>query len=225
MSRIDNYTPLLAVAVVFTIAIVVVFQLILIQEPERLEAEANADFVASVIEGNALYGANCAVCHGEKGEGAVGPSLRTKELLQRSKGQLVEFIKIGAPSMGMPAWSQAYGGPFTDEDAHNVVAFLTTWVPLEPDATEDLPAGEAPSEPQGSASTLYAANCAACHGPDGEGGIGPPLQSNAFVRDQTDEALIEFVLSGRSGTAMPGFEGKLPLEDIRTIITLLRDWE
>lgn len=225
MSRIDNYNPLLAAATVLTIAILVTFQLYMMREPTRMQAEAASDLAVSVIEGNALYGANCASCHGVEGEGSIGPSLRTEELLESvSEGQLIGLVKTGVPGTGMPAWSQAYGGPFTDEEVRHVITYITTWEPLELDEAEELSVTDVPSEPQANGSTLYATSCAACHGLEGEGGIGTSLQSNAFVQDQTDEALIGFIFSGRPGTGMPGFQGRLPAEDVQTIITLLRTW-
>jgi mono/diheme cytochrome c family protein len=45
------------------------------------------------------------------------------------------------------------------------------------------------------------------------------------VQSKSDEELIEFVLSGRRGTAMDGFEGILGSEEINNIITLIRKWQ
>lgn len=223
MPRRENYTPLIATATIFSIALLIGFQLYQMQEPARLKADAASDFASSVIEGNALYGVNCANCHGEKGQGSVGPSLRTKEVLEgASLEQLIGLVKTGVPSTTMPAWSQAYGGSFTDEEVKHVVTYITTWVPLE---AEESPTTEGQSTPNGDGLTLFAANCAACHGAEGEGGIGPDLHSNVFIKGLTDEALIEFILSGRPGTAMPGFQGKLELEDTQAIATFLRAWQ
>jgi mono/diheme cytochrome c family protein len=51
------------------------------------------------------------------------------------------------------------------------------------------------------------------------------LRANEFVQSKSDEELIEFVLSGRRGTAMDGFEGVLGSEEINNIITLMRKWQ
>lgn len=223
MPRRENYTPLIAAATIFSIAILVAFQLNQMQEPARMEADAASDFASSVIEGNFLYGVNCANCHGEKGEGSIGPSLRTKAVLEdASLGQLIGLVKTGIPSTTMPAWSQAYGGSLTDEEVKHVVTYITTWVLLE---AEESIAAEGQSTPNGDGLTLFAANCAACHGAEGEGGIGPDLHSNVFINGLTDEALIEFILAGRPGTAMPGFEGQLLTEDTQAIVLHLRAWQ
>ena len=56
-----------------------------------------------------LYQQNCAICHGAKMEGAVGPSLVDKEWLHGAptKANLVKLIAKGVPEKNMPAWSPA----------------------------------------------------------------------------------------------------------------------
>jgi glucose/arabinose dehydrogenase len=54
-----------------------------------------------------LYQANCAVCHGSKMEGAVGPTLRAHTWLHGAptKANLIKVISKGVPEKDMPAWS------------------------------------------------------------------------------------------------------------------------
>jgi mono/diheme cytochrome c family protein len=69
---------------------------------------------------------------------------------------------------------------------------------------------------------VYSANCAACHGIQGEGGIGTALQNNAFIQSQTNSELVQFTLVGRPGTAMAGFESRLDEAQIANAIAFLR---
>jgi mono/diheme cytochrome c family protein len=71
---------------------------------------------------------------------------------------------------------------------------------------------------------LYSANCAACHGAQGEGGIGKALQANEFIKSQSNTQLVEFLLAGRPGTAMAGFKDRLSETEIANVIALLRLW-
>jgi len=223
MPRRENYTPLVAAATILSIALLIGFQLYQMREPARMDADAASDFASSVIEGNALYGVNCANCHGDKGEGSIGPSLRTKEVLESvSEAQLIGLVKTGVPGTTMPAWSQAYGGPFTDEEVRHVVTYITTWVPLEADESTTA---EGQTTHKGDGPSFYTANCSACHGVEGEGDIGPSLHSNDFVKSLSDEALINFILSGRPGTSMPGFQSTLQSEDTQAIALFLRAWQ
>lgn len=55
---------------------------------------------------------------------------------------------------------------------------------------------------------LYAANCASCHGPVGEGVVGPPLNIEAFKGNPTDNSdvynmLVNVIARGRAGTPSP----------------------
>ena len=53
---------------------------------------------------------------------------------------------------------------------------------------------------------VYAANCAACHGPEARGGIGPSLiYSNQVLDDDHGEKLVGFLKAGRPEQGMPSF--------------------
>lgn len=52
--------------------------------------------------------------------------------------------------------------------------------------------------------TLFQAQCAYCHGADGDGGRGANLARPTLRRAPTDEALFRVVNRGISGTGMPG---------------------
>lgn len=79
--------------------------------------------------------------------------------------------------------------------------------------------------PQEMGQALYAINCASCHGDDGTGGQGPNLHNLAFVESRDDETLIAFLLAGRPGTPMDGFEGLLSEDELHNIVVLLRSWQ
>jgi putative heme-binding domain-containing protein len=50
---------------------------------------------------------------------------------------------------------------------------------------------------------LFRANCATCHGPNGEGGRGPTLAVPTLARASTPEALLLVIRDGVPGTLMP----------------------
>ena len=79
--------------------------------------------------------------------------------------------------------------------------------------------------PQEMGRALFDTNCAACHGSDGAGGMGPNLYGNAFIQAKTDEDLVDFILTGRRGTAMDGFGGILGPEETGNIVVLMRSWQ
>lgn len=72
---------------------------------------------------------------------------------------------------------------------------------------------------------IYAEKCGVCHGQDGEGGIGTAMQPNEFVQENNNAQVVEFLLEGRSGTAMAGFEGRLSEDEIANVVAFLRGWQ
>ncbi|MET0489334.1 MAG: cytochrome c [Acidimicrobiales bacterium] len=69
--------------------------------------------------------------------------------------------------------------------------------------------------------TVYSANCARCHGPDGEGGVGPQLGDGAVEENLTLEEHTEVVTNGRNG--MPAWEGQLSPEEIDAVVLYERE--
>ncbi|MBY0307425.1 MAG: c-type cytochrome, partial [Phycisphaerales bacterium] len=86
----------------------------------------------------------------------------------------------------------------------------------------------------GGGTRLYAATCAACHGPAGKGikGLGKDLAESPFVHDTKDDDLLAFIKRGRgptdqgntTGVAMPPKGGNPAMsdDDILDVIAYLR---
>lgn len=129
--------------------------------------------------------AGCAQCHGPDGRGGeadarvVGPSLRTAALAAKVEsyradtgGNYLEVVVThggvavsGNPRSQMPAWE----GTLNRQQIEAVVTLLESWLE-EPEAPVDVEdtveAGE---------QVFSAVGCAACHGADLGGGVGPAL--------------------------------------------------
>ena len=79
------------------------------QAPASAHAEKNplAGQTATAEAGRRLYAANCAACHGERGEGQGNiPALATGAAQQASDGDLFWFVTRGDVNNGMPGWNQ-----------------------------------------------------------------------------------------------------------------------
>jgi cytochrome c oxidase cbb3-type subunit 3 len=73
--------------------------------------------------------------------------------------------------------------------------------------------------------TLYAENCAACHGGQGKGGFGLPLNLQSFLTIADIGYLTRSMRYGRPIRAMPSFEGKLEPKDMRAVAYYIKSWQ
>jgi mono/diheme cytochrome c family protein len=111
------------------------------------------------------------------------------------------------------------------EILHNAAAQLTNGDTDGAQATLEAlqaqwPLGDAPT-----GALVYSTYCAACHGAQGEGGIGLALRDNPNIQAQTNAELHTLVVDGRPGTAMAGFAGRLDETQIADLIAFLRLWQ
>jgi len=74
--------------------------------------------------------------------------------------------------------------------------------------------------------TLYAKNCAGCHGKDGKMGPAPPLNDAVFLAIVPESELAMIIAGGRKGTEMPAFAkeqgGTLTAEQVQALAVGLR---
>jgi mono/diheme cytochrome c family protein len=113
-------------------------------EPARQEGAVEKFQEEAVTFGKAVYDtkANCASCHGPEGVGGVAstsllteggqfvktvswqaPALNTV-LYRFSREEVKDVLEYGRPSTPMPAWGAKGGGPLTDQQLDNVIAYL-----------------------------------------------------------------------------------------------------
>ena len=70
---------------------------------------------------------------------------------------------------------------------------------------------------------LYAQNCAACHGYNGDGGMGVPLSLPDFLATASNDYLFKTIRNGRPGRVMPAFK-HFSDDDVDSIINYIRGW-
>ncbi|HEY4200627.1 MAG TPA: cytochrome c [Devosiaceae bacterium] len=72
-----------------------------------------------MTEGKTVFADNCAVCHGDNGEGNVGPKLDGNEWI-KTRANIINQVLFGATDHGMP--------PFAPELTDEQIAAVTTYV-------------------------------------------------------------------------------------------------
>lgn len=96
----------------------------LAQEPAITEEQilAKVQDVKSSELGAQVFQAKCAMCHGEKLEGKIGPNLTDAEW-RNGHGQVTEIyeiVKKGVVSKGMPSWD----GVLSNDEIASLVALI-----------------------------------------------------------------------------------------------------
>ncbi len=62
---------------------------------------------AVIASGQVIFNANCVACHGDKGQGIVGPNLTDEYWLHGGKiNEIFKTVKYGIPEKGMIAWGK-----------------------------------------------------------------------------------------------------------------------
>lgn len=218
--RSDNNSRLLWTSLILAGLILVAFQLYLNREPARIQAVQAADRQQLISAGQALYGQNCASCHGAEGEGADAPALNSKQFLTAAHDEtMFGLIANGIPGTEMPAWSQAHGGPFTDEEIRQMVAFIRSWEPAAPDLGQQRMRVDAQRGAQ-----IFAGTCAICHGPNGQGGTAPALNDPVKLQQFDDPWYAETIARGRPAQGMPVWGTVLSPQQIADVVALIGAW-
>lgn len=192
-------------------------------EKQRTLFQLNNEVELMISETHAkdLYEYYCQSCHGRNGVGGIGPKLSDGSMLQLFNKEsendfYIKVIRMGRPSTQMPPWGREYLGILSTRQLKNIIYLFEIWhlqnnpsqtnlelenMPL--DAEADLEVGE----------QIFASQCSQCHGPNGEGDIGPGIKNYGFCGTTetgdfvaiSNAALRYIIKNGRGNTMMPAF--------------------
>lgn len=222
MRKREDYTFLIGGALLLSLGILITLQIYILREPGRIQSVLAADKTTQIANGRELFAQNCTTCHGENGEGDVGPALNNKTFLKTAEdGRIASLISSGVPGTAMPSWSETFGGPFTDEQIHALVAFLRSWEATATDATKPKPTPDASV-----GQDIFTSICYACHGPNGEGTTrAPALNSKDLLTRFNNDWFRQTIANGRPAQGMPTWGKVLSPEQIDDVVAFLRSWE
>ncbi len=186
--------------------------------------------------GAQLFAQNCAVCHGDRGQGRVGATLAKDFPGIRVDALLKEIISNGVAGSVMPAWSKTKGGPMSDAEIDALVAFIQSLghqaPPITPNpitpVVQPTGAPAVPTFPPGDpirGSKIFADNCVVCHGDQGQGRIGATLQKD-WAGINVDALITATIARGVAGSKMPAWSkangGPLTDQDIADAAAFIR---
>ncbi len=160
------------------------------------------------------------------GLGIAGPDVRRQLDDHRARVTAPGYAAAAARSSVTPA---PLRGELTEMDA--LVAYLQkVGSDLKADQKAEGPAAAAPAsknpfagdhEALEEGAKIFKANCQACHGETGKGGIGPSLAGKSWRFGGSDADLFATISGGRPG-GMPAWEGTLGATRIWKVIAYVR---
>ena len=143
-----------------------------------------------------------------------------------AKGAAIVFlatIVIAVVAITLTSGNDTNDTPTASGSGPAAEAPTTTAAEDTGDGVSETP--EAPSAPAADMAlgqTVFEANCAVCHGQNGEGGVGPQLGGGAAVANFPDPAdQIAVVTNGRN--AMPAWGSSLSEEEIAAVVAYERE--
>lgn len=197
--------------------------------PAVSEDQVAAARSPEALSGAAIFAARCATCHQSTGEGtSVYPPLAGNPVVTVADPTAMIAIVVNGRSgplivngktfnAAMPTWK----GTLTNADIASVATYVrSAWGNVAPPVSEEqVAAAGTPVSAQVGAS-IFAKNCAACHGANGEGGIGPALARNPHVNIDSPNPMLTTIVQGRN--LMPSWRGQLAASDIASVATFVR---
>ena len=170
----------------------------------------------ALANGRSAFGDNCAPCHGSGGIGSVGyPNIQDDVWLWGGKIEDIHYsVNYGIRAEHddtrfneMPAYGR--DEIFSPEEIDHVASY--TFGLSNPDFSNDadLEVG----------ATLFAENCATCHGDNGQGIQelgGPNLTDNVWLFVNTYDDVRMFIDNPRHGV-MPAWEGRLSPATVKSL--------
>jgi mono/diheme cytochrome c family protein len=181
------------------------------EDPRRLH-------LVTAEYGKELFATNCASCHGAEGKGGLQgvPTLHLPSVLSMVDDEYyIDIITHGRKGSQMPAWEKS----LTRTQMLSIIRHLRTWDTAAPDRAAVLAQNSDPKRGE----AIFRGRCAACHGRNGQGGIGNTLNSPTFLSIASPQFFRDMVISGRKHTAMPA-SYNLTTGEIGDLVSYLGSW-
>jgi mono/diheme cytochrome c family protein len=162
-----------------------------------------------ITDFSALFGSNCAGCHGRDGHsGAARPLNDPLFLALIGKEKLRDTIAKGMPGTPMPPFAQSAGGGLTDQQ----ISILADQMEARWSRPRDfigvaLPAYSADLGDPTRGELVFERDCSTCHG---EHGFAGSIIDPAFLALVSDQSIRATVITGRADRGMPDWRSHTP---------------
>lgn len=226
-----------------TILLLATLVIIMLREPVLQTRAAEEQLQTAVTEGTDIYLENCVICHGASGEGlGVYPALDIAATMDEDT--LYKTIERGRYDTQMAAYGIDEGGILSQAQIESLIALIRhgDWntvysiaeahdlIPPEmvvAEITEEtlvqvsaLPDGDFLAD----GLTLYAENCASCHGANMEGTTLAPALNTDTLREKETYEIVRIITEGVPGTLMASWDNALDDAQVDSVVALLLRW-
>lgn len=154
--------------------------------------------------GKNLFDTYCIQCHGSDAKGARGfPNLTDTDWLYGGTPEKIHETIVKGRIGVMAPWGPVLGEDGVRDAAHYVMSL----------------SGREHNEDRAiRGKAIFSANCAVCHGPEGQGtlGMAPNLSDDTWLWGGSEKNIIETITGGRHNQ-MPAWEGFLTPEKIHLL--------
>ncbi len=175
-----------------------------------------------ILSGEEVFVRVCARCHGQNGEGGIGPPLNSKEFLSANDDNSIhQWILRGTLGTSMLSWGDL--GLLTQDQIDGLTAFIRAWEPTAPSRVgigAIIPASADLGDPE-HGEQFFAQFCSGCHGLIGEKPTGGMvINSKAFLDSLNDDIIASQIQNG--GRNMPSFHAILTSQDVNDLLAFMR---
>ncbi|WP_455208929.1 c-type cytochrome [Kaarinaea lacus] len=184
------------------------------------------------VDGAKVYTENCAICHGDRGDGntraqgSLRPPPRNftsaSSAVELTRERMIHSVANGRPGTGM----MAHKDRLTEAEIDAVVDYIRdNFMNFPKDKESQQLALHVGGE------KIYSKHCSVCHGDKGTTAIWARSGLNPQPRDFTTakareelsrERMITSVVNGRPGTAMMPHKDKLSAQEIEQVVDYIR---
>lgn len=223
--------------------LLVTLGMVILREPSLQSRAIDTQLSTAVSAGTDIYVENCIVCHGAAGEGlGTYPALAVAATMDADT--LSKVIERGRYGTQMAAFGIDEGGilsasqvdalvaliQYGDWDNVSMIAEARDLVPpvLVVAEVSDETIAQVSSLPDGdllaNGLTLYAENCATCHGANLEGSTLAPALNNVDLRAKEPYDISLTIEQGVPGTLMAGWNAALDDAEVNALVTFILRW-
>jgi mono/diheme cytochrome c family protein len=185
------------------------------------------ELAQDITDFDALYGKNCAGCHGPQGKN--GPAQALNDPLYLSlipKDELRKVIENGRPGTSMPGFSMPSGGDLRPKQIDALVnGIQQKWSRQVDLGGAKLPpyAGETSAGSETHGQQVFQTACASCHGSGAKAGA---VTDGPYLELVTDQYLRTSVVAGRPDLGMPDWRtvsgrSALSEQDVSDVVAYL----